>query len=128
MTKIALFSLLLTLMTPVLGSANIFLQNCHNFGDDMSFAFESCVRNNFYTVERETEGAIYFEYCTNGSREGVSFGYESCVNRNFMRIANYHENQYHLFYCQNSSRDRLTFAFESCINNNFRKIEGEFNQ
>lgn len=103
----------------------IFLSNCTNFGQGVSYAFQSCVNRNFDTIRRELNNSLYM-YCSNIGSD-VSYSYTSCIRRNFDQVQRDLQNGVYLQYCSNFGRE-LDYFYVSCVNRNFREIERYINR
>ena len=114
-------ALLLSLNSFSNTNEKIFLSYCSNFGDGVSYSYQSCVNRNFSNIQRELNGA-FFSYCSNFGDE-VSYSFTSCLNRNFDAVERELDYNVFLSYCSNFSRSELDFSFTSCVNSNYRAIE-----
>lgn len=103
----------------------IYLSQCSNFGDGVSYFFQSCVNSNFSTIARELGG--FYLSCTNFSKE-VDAIFTSCVNSGFRDAARSLENNVWLPDCYNFDRTKLDYSFISCVNSNFGQIQREIAQ
>lgn len=98
-----------------------YLQYCSNFGDGVSYSYQSCVNSNFRTIEREfADENLFLQYCTNFGDE-VQFAFITCIQSNFRAIDRVIDQA--LMYCSNFDRTRLGYSFVSCSNGNFSTIE-----
>ncbi|MCP4912974.1 MAG: hypothetical protein GY909_07635 [Oligoflexia bacterium] len=103
----------------------IFLSHCSNYGQGVSFAFQSCVNRNFDAIKRELNNSFYM-YCSNIGSD-VSFSYTSCIRNNFNTVERDLQNGVYLQYCSNFGRE-LDYFYISCVNSNFRSIERYINR
>ena len=101
---------------------SVFLSYCSNFGDGVSYSFQSCVNSNFSTIQREVGG--FFSYCSNFGQE-VDYSFTSCVNQGFREAQRQLENSVYLQDCYNFDRKTLDYSFISCVNSNFSSLARE---
>ena len=100
----------------------IYLSPCYNYGDQVSFSFESCINRNFRDIDHALDRRVWPQHCF-ASQGRADFSFVSCINRNFRYVENVLGRIY-LEHCYNSN-EQVTFGFESCVNRNFRSIERE---
>ena len=103
----------------------IFLGSCFNYGNGVSYSYQSCITSNFNSISRETGG--FLSYCSNFGDE-VSYSFTSCINSNFREVARKLNNEIFLPDCFNFDRKNLDYSFISCANSNFTTIERAINQ
>ena len=62
------------------------LQDCYNFGDEVSFSYENCINSNFSTIDRDLfNNSLFLRRCSNFGN-GVEFSFVNCINNNFSTI------------------------------------------
>lgn len=104
---------------------SIFLGSCYNFGNGVSYSYQSCINSNFNAIGRDLGG--FMSYCSNFGDE-VSYSFTSCINSNFREAARQLNNQVFLPDCFNFDRKNLDYSFISCANSNFMNLERAINQ
>lgn len=98
----------------------VYLSYCSNFGNGVSYSYQSCVNNNFFLISTSIGG--FYQHCTNFGNE-VDYFFLSCVNNSFREAQYRLKNTIYLRDCQNYNRQTLDYFFVSCVNNNFSDIQ-----
>lgn len=105
--------------------APIYLSYCMNFGQGVSYSFQSCVNNNFMSVTRVLGG--FMPSCTNFGTE-VDYFYTSCISRNFREVQRLLRNSIYLTECMNYDRTTLDGFYVMCVNQNYGQIQRAIEQ
>ena len=98
----------------------VYLNYCSNYGNGVSYSYQSCVNNNFFLISTSIGG--FYQHCTNFGVE-VDYFFLSCVNGAFREAQYRLKNTVYLPDCQNYNRQTLEYFFVSCVNNNFSEIQ-----
>jgi hypothetical protein len=99
----------------------IYLSSCHNYGDSVSYAYQSCINHNFQIIANSMTNYPYLSHCANYSRTRVDFSFTSCININFQKIVRELDENVYVSYCSNFG-DKLSYSYISCVNNNYHRI------
>lgn len=103
-------------------SARVFLPSCHNYTQNVSYSYVSCVNRNFSEISRELTGA-FITSCYNYG-DDVSFSFTSCIDRNLRSAA--YELDVIAPYCTNFGTT-LSHSYQYCVNNAMRALERALN-